>query len=473
MSSTAGITLTVAKGPDGKKHLNVDTMRAIRLARIHMLKRFQFFGQLASQMDVVVVEPDHPFLRTAATDGTRLYINPLFLELIGLDGAAFVVAHEVLHNVLLSFDRVGTREWQVWNQATDYAINVILVDSGFKMPTAGKIQDTLAQMEKMLGVVFSEQTTQVIASSNRATDPGQVIGLLDNKYRSWLAEHIYTDLLKNPPPSGSKEGEGGMPGPRRPSGTLDQHVRDGVDAPGYTKIGGKPSGKDQDRLARQWKQRANEAKVSCGGSMSRGLKELMDELNDPKISWRDILSMKMDIPTRSRYSWNPPNPRHFGRGITLPHPRRTKVLRRIISIDSSGSVSRDMLLDFFSETVGIASQYENWELLVLCHDGAVHNPQIYTSRDPSAIFDYEVQGRGGTHFGPVFKYLNREQPLVAGDDSTLCDFDCRDIVWFTDGGSGDGFHPQYASDFDVIWLVAGNPTLEVEWGLTLHYDKFA
>lgn len=76
---------------------------------------------------------------TAATDGYHLFYNPAWVA--GLADAELrgVLAHEVLHVLFAHGQRRGGRTAQRWNVACDFAINLLLVEQGFRLPEGGLI----------------------------------------------------------------------------------------------------------------------------------------------------------------------------------------------------------------------------------------------------------------------------------------------------------------------------------------------
>jgi predicted metal-dependent peptidase len=94
-------------------------------ARIGLLLRHPFFGNLATRMKLIDASE---WCATLATDGRNFYYNCEFVDKLKPKEAEFGFAHEVLHNV---FDHMGRRESRdptLSNIAADYAANQILVD---------------------------------------------------------------------------------------------------------------------------------------------------------------------------------------------------------------------------------------------------------------------------------------------------------------------------------------------------------
>lgn len=82
---------------------------------------------------LVIKEEDVP---TAATNGRDLIYNPKFVDAITDSDLDFVLLHETGHIVLRHFARhtaLGKVDWQLWNQATDYAVNDLLAKCGRKI----------------------------------------------------------------------------------------------------------------------------------------------------------------------------------------------------------------------------------------------------------------------------------------------------------------------------------------------------
>ena len=95
-------------------------------ARVKMLFKQPFFGNIACRLQLVEVEPDG-WCTTAAVDGRNFYYNAEFVNKLDLDETVFLVGHEVGHCVYEHFLRRGDRDPQIWNMAGDYKINAMLV----------------------------------------------------------------------------------------------------------------------------------------------------------------------------------------------------------------------------------------------------------------------------------------------------------------------------------------------------------
>jgi len=104
-------------------------------AATFMMTKFKFFGEFIYRMRWVYTY--HPSIRTMATDGTSIYINPKFCASLTSDEVLFVLCHEILHNIMSHFIReksfLGSNpspsDHGKWNRAADYEINPMVVDA--------------------------------------------------------------------------------------------------------------------------------------------------------------------------------------------------------------------------------------------------------------------------------------------------------------------------------------------------------
>jgi len=160
---------------------------------------------------------------TMATDGTRLFVNPLFADKLTWEQKIFVIIHEIMHCVLLHMDRMKGRNAIVqtsegkpaslFNIAGDYEINTIIVDT---------LND------------FNEAFVKTIG------------GLYDAQYLNVPVEQIYDDLKKTIPKmppnpnkggnQGQDKGEGGQPGQGGQPGGKPQPGKGGKGGGGASQI---------------------------------------------------------------------------------------------------------------------------------------------------------------------------------------------------------------------------------------------
>ena len=151
--------------------------------RQKLLVRFPFTGGILMRMEFVPVRDRR--LRTAATDGDRVFMDIAFCAGLSADERLFVMAHEVWHCVLMHMLRCQTRERFMFNVAADMEVNRMLKKEGVRT-----LPDCLMPKDEWDG--FS-------------------------------AEEIYECICKEPrSPQGSGQGE--EEGDNRGGGQFDKHV---------------------------------------------------------------------------------------------------------------------------------------------------------------------------------------------------------------------------------------------------------
>ena len=273
-------------------------------ARTNLLVSNGFFGFLAMQLRLVECY-DIP---TAAVDGKSLYYNPDFIHQLTEREIEFVVAHEVMHCCFQHFTRRGVRDPMGWNIAGDYVINFDLQEAGFNLIPQGKI--------------INGQPCNI---------------MIDPQYKNMTTEEVYERLPKM---TISMSGPGGEQDPGGCGGVMDA-----------------PGGAEGEEEAKQtWevsvRQAVAIAKAENAGKVPGSLKRLLDELTQPKVSWRDKTRNFIDQSMIKEISWSRISRRSFALNTLLPGAISDRLNHLVFVIDTSGSVSYKMACEFLSEVAG-------------------------------------------------------------------------------------------------------------------------
>ena len=235
-------------------------------------------GMASMLLHLDLVEVDASKCETLATDGRRIFYNPVFINEISEEELKGVLVHEALHCVYEHMLRRGkNRHPKVWNIACDYAINSFLVyDLHMELPEGG---------------------------------------LLKRKYHRMTAEQIYRILINDeealgesidgiPKPKGESEGEseggsGGNPTHTKTGQKVGDIDLDSIpDTVGQVwdaqNEDGKPLTPSELGDLKSELQRAVsmsdklEKSMSQDGTSSMGNR--MKELKEVKLDWKDLLS---------------------------------------------------------------------------------------------------------------------------------------------------------------------------------------
>lgn len=439
------MTVAVAEQVTVDPALSKRVAERMTKSRVRFLLNKPFYGTLAARLRLKEIT----YLPTAATDGKHLYYNPEFVDNLSDEELDFLIAHEVLHCVYDHMGRRGDRHPQVWNAAADYNINQTLVDNNVgKLITAEKLPgfDKSLPKEQQGGPCY------------------------DPKYRGMNSDEIYDELMKdvkqytvNPDGSitdedGNKVGQiGGMDDHLEPgSGDDADGEGGGKNANGQFTDGMTPE--ERKALQDEIKQAVlNAAQAAGAGNVPGDIERMLNELTAPKMDWRDVLRTQLESSLKRDFTFMRPSKRSGE--VIFPGMSRDEQLEVTIAVDTSGSISVDMLRDFISEVQGIMDQYQDYEVTVMQFDTGVYGVDKFTADDGRDMSEYDLRGGGGTDFDAVWNYMKDH------------DMEPDQLVMFTDGYPfGSWGDEDYC---DTLFVIHGDPQHRIEspFGVTIHYDN--
>jgi predicted metal-dependent peptidase len=401
-------------GPTDSK---IDALARERLvtARIGLLLRHSFFGNLATRMQLINADL---WCSTAATDGQKFYYNSRFIMMLKPKEVEFLVGHEVLHVVYDHMGRRDNRDPEIWNIADDYAVNADL-----KRHKVG----------------------QFITS---------VPCLYEQKYDGKAAEAIYDDLMKNVQKISIED-------------LLDQMIDDHMDGEGDGDNEGDGEGKgkrpsmspeERERVRQEVKQAIiNAASSAEAGQLPLGVERLIRQHTNPVMPWRELIQTNLTSAIRTDYSWMRPSRRGWHMDAIMPGMTPGEEIDVVVSIDMSGSISNKQAQQFLGEISGMMDAFDGYKIHVFCFDTEIYNPQDFNSENMDTIDTYEPQGGGGTDFDCIFTYLkdigNVPKRLIVFTDGYPC------------GSWGD------AEYCDTTWIIHGDKNPNPPFGQFAIYDE--
>ena len=407
-------------GPTDPK-LDRDIREKLITARVGLLLRASFFGNLATRLKLVNADEWCP---TAATDGRNFYYNSRFVDMLKPKEIEFLFGHEVLHCVYDHFGRRGDRDPQLFNIANDYCVN-----GDLKKHRVGEFITTVPCLyDSKYEGMSSEEIYDILYENAEKIDIGSLIDKL-------LDDHLDGD---------SQDGSGG---------------EDGED--------GKKNGKGRPKLSQEERQKIKDeikeavlaaAAASDGaGNLPAGVKRIIEDMTAPKMNWRELLRMQLESTIKSDYTWMRNSRRGWHMDAVMPGMKLDPMIDIAVSIDASGSMLDRMLKDFLSEVAGIMEQFPNYRIHVLSFDTQVYNPQQFDSENLDDITGYEIQGGGGTDFDSVFQYFKENE------------IEPKRHIMFTDGyPNGSWGDEQYC---DTVFIMHGTTSIVPPFGQYAYYEE--
>lgn len=417
-------------------------MKRLLLSRMRILCNNGFYGLLLMHMIYSIDEN----CETASTDGRRIFFGPKFLDELNDTELDFVMMHEILHVVLQHCLRQGDRDSDQFNIACDIVVNsnILLSENmNHKAITLRKYGESMhiAPDGKEGYEYTAEEVYNMLSSSpkSRKPKPG-LTGALGE---------CEDDDEDDGESKGSARGRAEQRRAKKEHSTAvwDDHTRWGME-------------EDDDNFRDVWCKRfedACEAILIRDPSNQRGLlplfaERLFKELRKPQTDWRMILNdfVQEEIVD---YSFTPPDRRFDDSPFFLPdfNDKDNIVEDILFMIDTSGSMSDDMITAAYSEVKGAIDQFggklKGW---LGFFDAAIIEPKPFTDEAEFRII--KPAGGGGTDFQIIFEYVHKymqDKPPVS-------------IIILTDG-----FAPfpkeKLAMGIPVLWLL-NNEEADPPWG---------
>ena len=409
--------------PAALETMRIDVMDRIIVARIGLLLRHPFFGNMATRLRIKAADD---WLPTAAVDGRNLFFNTQFFNAMSNQEIEFVIAHEILHCVFDHLTRREDRDGQIYNIAADYIVNNLLV------------RDRIGTIPKLVDCYQ------------------------DFKYDTWSSEEVYDDIFEQAKQNGddflNQLGE-----------LLDEHLdwegdgeEDGNNNSNISNKQPKYSKEQMREIRDEVKENMMTAAQSSGaGNVPAEIERMISKLTEPKMNWREILRQQIQSTIRNDYTFMRPSRKGWHMSAVLPGQNFDETIDIAVGIDMSGSIGNEQGEDFLGEVQGIMDEYQDYNIKVWCFDTKVYNEQDFTADGGERLEEYEIIGGGGTEFDCNWEYMKQH------------DITPKKFIMFTDGYPwGSWGDEDYC---DTVFVIHSNRdrSLMAPFGLTTHYEDAA
>lgn len=253
------------------------------------------------------------------------------------------------------------------------------------------------------------------------------------------------DLRPPPPPEpGAQPGEGDTPD--------DQ---DG--SPGE-----RHDERAQPRTEDDWQQMVEQAMAVAkkAGAMPGNVERAIEQGRPTGVAWRDIMRQFIESCVPSRQTWGRPSKRHLATGVYLPSAQRENIPPLLIGVDTSASITPEMLNDFAEQVQVIWTECKPRALYVVYCDTDVADVDVFDRSQGDDEIEMHASGGGGTEFQPVFDYC--QEMIDAGEWEKpaacvyLTDLECWSV-------------PQ-EPDYPVLWAAVPGTYAEAPFGETVRLD---
>lgn len=443
------------------------------LARSTLLVHLRFLDLALSRFTPV------SYPGTLATDGQKLFYDVYYLlnayrqeQNRPVRDYLHMVLHCVFHHLFTGpgIDR------RCWDLACDIAVEAAIRD--LDLPCAACRRDraqeeTLAALAEQVHPLTAEKLYRHLLDQNLR--PDQIAQLrqpfLADDHRAWYL----------PVKGGSSAGgEGQEPPPEGGIPARDKQGRGGSSA--RRKQDPRSGTEERKELEKAWKEISRRIQVDLetasrrhgldAGSLVQSLRPVTREHYDYADFLRRYMSLGEVVQVNNDefdYIFYTYGLSLYG-NMPLVEPLEYKEVRRIrefvVAIDTSGSVSGDLVQRFVTKTYNILRQQENFFTkinlhIIQCDAQIQEDAHITCQRDfEDYLAHMELHGFGGTDFRPVFQYV--DQLIRDGAFTNL-----RGMIYFTDGV---GIFPERKPDYDAAFVFVGDEGLDPDvpvWAIKL------
>ena len=287
----------------------------------------------------------------AYTDGKGIYFNKDYIKNNQLKlkekEITFIISHEVMHLVNLTFQRKKDRNHLLWNMATDYAINDILVSSKI-----GALPE--------FGVLYNA------------------------KYSKKSSEEIY-ELLK------------------KENSSENININININLDDHSKLDNISNIEKQAVI-----QKVDNA-IKQYSSQQSNLDRILSQREKILFNWKAALSNYIKHFKRENYSWKQPTKKSIALGCYLPSLYKKDFLNLAIAVDTSGSIDDKQLQNFMNHIFKIASQFKTFEIDYVCFSTEIHEDTYKIYKSSKDVVNPPIKSYGGTDISSSFSFFQNKK----------------------------------------------------------------
>jgi len=319
--------------------VKLESSLKITQAKTKLMLENPYFGSLISALELRV---NNNILNTQNL-GDAFEYNDEYLEVLSINEVSTLLANAAMHQAMFHTQRGKDKVSSVWNLASDYAINDLLVANGFMLPP-------MANYASRFEMLYTEQIYTILLSE--------------------------LDLQDNDDEPDEEQQSEELEEQEIPEELLSQE--------------------EYELLLEQLN-----IKLEKHGDLPKGIERFVQTNAQATIAWRDELYRYVNAHAKSDYRMFPPSKKHLYRGIALPSIYGEE-LKIIVAIDTSASIDDALLKLFLAELYEIIQVFTHYAIELIECDAKIQNIQRLS---PMEELNPTLKGGGGTNFTPVFDYV--------------------------------------------------------------------
>lgn len=414
--------------------------------RMRLLSSHSFYGLLLAHTKFALDEK----CETAYTDGKRIAFSPTFLESLSDEETEFVLMHEILHIALKHCLRGHDYNQEAFNIACDIVVNSNILksfgDNYRRISIGGEPLMHLAPNGNPGHMYTAEEVYDMLPKEMKRKNGGSTLG----GGGGGNSQSNSSQGGDNKNGKGNKASGGGGKNQKgkfrggyfvfddHSFWTNDENIQD-IDA--WDK-----HFEDACKIV------SIEDPSNACGSLPAFAERILKERQKAQTNWREVLDNFVQEEIND-YSFNPPDRRFSDSIFMLPDLNEpTETVKNVLfMIDTSGSMSDDMISQAFQEIRGAIEQFGGkLEGYLGFFDAVVVPPVPFSTVEELDII--RLYGGGGTRFDIIFDYVKKE----------MKDEMPTSIVILTDGYAPFPKEDK-AMGIPVLWVI-NNDDVVPPWG---------
>ncbi len=157
----------------------------LQIAKSKLMLEHPYFGSIVTNLNII----ENNKIASISKKGDVLEINSEYLKMLDIDEVSAILANSALRQQLFHSQRGETKVKSVWSMASDYAINDMLYQNGFKIPPLSNFSSRFDRLyaEEIYKILITEMD---IDNSDTKESNQDVATIEDLDYNIFLEQMI-------------------------------------------------------------------------------------------------------------------------------------------------------------------------------------------------------------------------------------------------------------------------------------------